>query len=124
MSTKFPRNEKLKQKKPIEYLFSKGKWRTCDQLRIITVDLSQKQNLDFEITGHRFGVSVSKKLFKRAVDRNRIKRLLREVYRLNKAEVVEAFGANSLSMLFWISPKHPEDFAKLTDNLKKLCKKK
>ena len=34
--------------------------------------------------GQRFGVTVTKKLHKKAVDRNRMKRVAREAYRLNK----------------------------------------
>ncbi|MFN4197732.1 MAG: ribonuclease P protein component, partial [Flavobacterium sp.] len=40
---------------------------------------------DTEETGLKIGVSASKKYFKKATQRNRIKRLLREAYRLNKA---------------------------------------
>lgn len=37
----------------------------------------------------QFTVSVSKRKFKRAVDRNRVKRQIREAYRLNKAPLFE-----------------------------------
>ena len=43
----------------------------------------------------RVMVSVPKKRFKHAVERNRIKRLTREVYRLNKQEIIDyALGQN------------------------------
>lgn len=42
----------------------------------------------------RFAISVSKKKFKHATDRNRIKRLTREAYRLNKSGLYEVIGTS------------------------------
>mgnify|MGYP002548721612 FL=1 len=41
-------------------------------------------------------VSVSKRRFKRAVKRNRVKRQIREAYRLNKQPLLETLAANNL----------------------------
>ena len=76
---KFPREEKLKHKSEIDLLFAKGKWQTCGNLRIISIDLEKKPQEGFLISNQKFGVSVSKRYFKKAVDRNRIKRLLRSI---------------------------------------------
>lgn len=110
----YPKEEKLKQKKEIALLFEKGRWQTCDNLRIIFLP----ENLSGSL---QFGVSVSKRFYKKAVDRNRIKRLLREAYRLNKAEYTAAFGNNSSAMLFYISPQKPKTYSEIQENFIKLC---
>ena len=121
---KYPTREKLKQKKEIDFLFSKGKWLTSGSLRIISIDLDKKPADEFSITNQKVGVSVSKKYFKKAVDRNRIKRLLREIYRKNKDLFLEHFGKNSISMIFWVSKEHPKDLKTLEENFIHLCQSK
>jgi ribonuclease P protein component len=53
-----------------------------------------------EETGIRIMVSVSKRFFKRAVKRNRIKRQLREAYRLNKRILQPAEGGLNIAFLW------------------------
>src|SRR4051812_47478655 len=51
----------------------------------------------------QFGAGVSGKNFKRAVDRNRIKRLIREAYRLQKTQLQEATMEKKLQLnIFFI----------------------
>ncbi|AZB09554.1 ribonuclease P protein component [Chryseobacterium sp. G0162] len=116
-NSKYPRAEKLKKNTEISLLFEKGKWRTSGNLRIII--LKDKPTLPIE--SGKFGVSVSKRYFKRAVHRNRIKRLLRECYRLNKALFQEAFGEKTIAMMFWVSSEMPPKFQDVETQFIKLC---
>ncbi|OMQ12392.1 ribonuclease P protein component [[Flexibacter] sp. ATCC 35103] len=79
MNFTYPKNERLKSKTTIGLLFSEGKSVSKYPLRLVyreaEVDADEKIKM---------GVSVSKKYFKKAVDRNYFKRVLRETYRLNK----------------------------------------
>ncbi|UHO38478.1 ribonuclease P protein component [Chryseobacterium capnotolerans] len=113
----YPRAEKLKKNTEISLLFEKGKWRTSGNLRIII--LKDKPTLPIESV--KLGVSVSKRYFKRAVHRNRIKRLLRECYRLNKDLFKEAFGEKTMAMLFWVSSEMPPKFQDVEAQFIKLC---
>ena len=78
--TKFTlgKNERLKSRKQIELLFKEGaklnvsSFRIVYHLKLSTTDVLQ------------FGIGVSNKNFKHAVDRNQIKRWTREAWRLNK----------------------------------------
>mgnify|MGYP003637355394 CR=1 FL=1 len=51
----------------------------------------------------KMGVSVSKKHFKKAVDRNYFKRVLRETYRLNKHLIIDSLDKPYAFMLFYQS---------------------
>lgn len=116
-NSRYPRAEKLKQKTEISLLFEKGKWKTNGNLRIII--LKNKPTAPIETT--KFAVSVSKRYFKKAVHRNRVKRLLRECYRLNKSLFKEAFGEQTIAMLFWVSPELPQKFQDVEAQFIKLC---
>ena len=113
----YPSAEKLKKNTEISLLFEKGKWRSNGNLRIII--LKDKPSIPVEST--KFAVSVSKKYFKKAVHRNRIKRLLRECYRLNKGLFKESFGEKTMAMLFWASSEMPQKFQEVEEQFITLC---
>jgi ribonuclease P protein component len=75
----YSRKEKLKSRKLLEQVFSKGRSFTVFPIKIFY--LQPDATLDFPV---KVGVGVSAKNFKKAVERNRIKRLLREAYRTEK----------------------------------------
>ena len=84
-NAQFGKAEKLKSRKLVEELFARGK-----SVHLFPIRISYKflaAQADEKVT-MQAGVSVSKRNFKRAVDRNRIKRLLREAYRLQKQELI------------------------------------
>ncbi len=70
--------ERLKSRKQIELLFSKGEKFSITPFRVHYA-FNELTNPPLQ-----FGVGVSNKNFKKAVDRNKIKRLVREAYRLQK----------------------------------------
>lgn len=109
----YTKPEKLKSKKEIDLLFQKGKWLICGDMRIVSLSNS-------EIFSNKMGVSVAKRNFKKATDRNRIKRLLREVYRHNKNNFAEAFGQNCIAMLFWTGKQLPKNFEETQECFQKL----
>lgn len=78
-SYNFNKQEKLKSRKLIEKLFAEGKTFLVFPVKVVYMIVDEP--MDFPI---KIGVSASKKNFKTAVNRNRIKRLLKENYRLNK----------------------------------------
>jgi ribonuclease P protein component len=86
------KEERLKSRKQIELLFSEGKKFTTTPFRIFY--LLNKPSA----TPMQFGVSVSNKNFKKAVDRNRIKRLVREAWRLQKNTLQQELKDQNLQM--------------------------
>jgi ribonuclease P protein component len=77
MNFRFPKSEKLKSKKTIELLFTEGKSLSKYPVKIFYLPSENAKKT-------QAAFAVPKRNFKNAVDRNRIKRQLREVYRLQK----------------------------------------
>jgi ribonuclease P protein component len=98
MKFSYPKSEKLKQKKTIDLLFSEGRSVSKYPLRLVYVLLENDSNSEL-----KFGASVSKKYFKKAVDRNYYKRVLRESFRLNKHLILDNLDNTYAIMLFYQS---------------------
>lgn len=113
ISFSYGKNEKLKSKKAIAELFSNGKSVSAYPLLMIY----QENN-----TGLQTGVSVSKKRFKLAVDRNRVKRLLREAYRLNKQVLIDNKVEHYTFIILYLSKELP-DFSLIDSKTKVLFSK-
>lgn len=90
------KTERLKSRKQIEALFKTGKKITHAPFRL----LYRFEKVQGEI---KAGFTVSSKNFPRAVDRNRIKRLCRECYRVQSKELKTMFSDNHRQVfLFFI----------------------
>lgn len=75
----FRKEERLHKEKLIQELFETG-----SSFYLFPFKVLSKHNPDGEFPVHQVLISVSKRNFKKAVDRNLIKRRVRESYRLNK----------------------------------------
>ena len=102
----FSKKERIVSNLLIETLFEKGNSQSLSAYPLRAVYLR---------TEHRKGcapvqllISVPKKKFKHAVDRNRVKRQIREAYRKNKAllEGTVDEGQMLLIAIIWLSDKH------------------
>lgn len=117
--------ERLKSLKCIDYIFSKeGKSIHEEDL---TIRYALVKISDYPL---KAGFSVSKRLYKRAHDRNKYKRWLRESYRTRKVALIESLKEKGLAIhLFLIlktkaEAKTFQDMEKQVEScLKKLMKK-
>ncbi len=88
---KFPKKERLSGKKAVGELFKKGNNSFIYPFKV----LIHKNNSPTD-SNLRLLITVPKRNFKKAVDRNRIKRLTREAWRLNKNEALEKLEETSV----------------------------
>lgn len=101
MGNSFSGSEKLKSKKLIEQIFAEGHSVSAFPLRLVFLQTN------FDDTNIKTGVSVSKRNFKNAVDRNKIKRLLREAYRLHKGKYFNNITTQYAFMILYIGNDKP-----------------
>ena len=103
MSSKFPKKEKLKSEILIRGIFEEGKSITSYPLKLIYLDLKAPAKVKVQC-----GVTVPKRNFKSAVKRNRIKRLLRESYRLNKEQIFNNIEGSFAFLFLYLGKEMPQ----------------
>ena len=92
----YPKHEKLKSHTTIDLMFAGGKSVSKYPLRLVYLPLPDDAGVPLKM-----GVSVSKKYFKKAVDRNYFKRVLRETYRHNKHILINRLDKPYAFMFFY-----------------------
>lgn len=97
----FTKEEKLKGKKIFVQLFEQGSILSQFPLRMVYLKISHKSNYPIQVA-----FSVPKRKFKNAIDRNRLKRLMRESYRKNKHILYENIDERYILMFIYTDEKH------------------
>ncbi len=116
MNFGFSKKEHLFGRKNIETLFSKGNSLFVYPFRVVYMIREREEGV-FPV---RVLISVPKKRFKLAVDRNRLKRVIRECYRLNKNELIQRSIEEKkiLQIAFQYVAKEKMNFTTLNDRMK------
>jgi len=112
----FPKAMRITRKSQLDLLFSSGKSFIAYPLRVIFVKREKTEGEDLSVL-----VSVSKRKFKRAVKRNRIKRLLRETFRQQRHELEIALQPLpfSLDVAFLYLKSELSDYAEISQSMTK-----
>ena len=92
-----PKAERLSGINEVQRVFRQGKRFRVNPFQVIYVESTEERP---EVL--RFGISVSKRISKKAVDRNRIKRCTREAYRTSKAEAIQSLTEQGKHIDFFL----------------------
>ena len=110
------KQERLKSKILLGKLYKEGSSVKSFPLRMVYIQADHSSNYPAQV-----GVSVPKRNFKKAVSRNRIKRLLRESYRKQKQLVYNSIDKPYVFMISYIG-KEEFSYAEIEVKMEKLLK--
>jgi ribonuclease P protein component len=117
VNNKFPKKERLCSRRQINELFQKGSTNTKT---VMVYPFRVVYSPGANYTANTMLVSVPKRNFKKAVERNRIKRQVKEAYRLNKT----LLPANAhLNMAFLYTARELPNYENIVQKLREICSK-
>ena len=114
------KNEKLKSAKAIEGLFTDGRFISFGHLI-----LKYKIRPAVASVPFKMGVTVSRKKFKKSVDRNFVKRILRETYRMNKPRFLQLVSEQfpGADFMFIYNTNTKPEYGKTLEEMEGILKK-
>ena len=117
---RFYKEERLCSKKQIEYLFEKGRSFNIYPLRMMVTETGADMKFPVQAM-----FVVPKKNFKRAADRNKLRRRMREIYRLNKTSAYSMLQNDGRKVILALlyTAKKKEEFGMIESSLLKLLSK-
>ncbi len=108
------KKERLKSKKLIEKLYKEGTSVKAFPLRMVFLQTEHTSDYPAQV-----GVSVAKRNFKKAPDRNRLKRVMRESYRLQKEIVYNNLELPYVFMISYLG-KEEKNYEEIYTKMNKL----
>lgn len=115
----FKKAERLNSRKEIEAIVKHGRKTSAGFIQLYWLEYDAEKSAPVSIL-----VSVPKKKFKKAVDRNLLKRRMREAYRKNKSFLVDHCRKSnkSLSLMFIYNSMNIESYADIESKIVVLLK--
>ena len=103
-SKTFKKAERITNKKTFDTLFNSGKSISVPPFRLVWIETASYPSLflNENVLTVQIGISVPKKSFSKAVQRNKIKRRIREAYRKNKRLLYEILKKKNLTIALMI----------------------
>jgi ribonuclease P protein component len=98
----YQKKDKLKSRKQTQFLFSNGKSITSPPIKLLyTIEHDEAKNFVHGLL--QAGVGAPSRYFRKAVQRNKVKRLLREGYRLEKPNFMNSLSLTNVRLnLFFL----------------------
>lgn len=99
MNFQLSKEERIFKRDELQQLFGKSASFTVFPFKVVHY---QNKNIADNSPNLKFAISIPKRLYKKAVDRNLLKRRSREAFRLNKNELKSHLNNNNLEVLFML----------------------
>ena len=115
----FPKSERIQSKIVLEKVYNEGSTIKKFPYRLKYMEMDFENQAQVQIV-----ISVPKRLVKKAVNRNRIRRQIKEAYRLNKSSLLSFCDkkSNGLALFLIYTGKENQSFEYLEDKLKVVLK--